>query len=248
MQDSSSEQLASKTDAVEGGTVAETVRSRLPIIAPSMLKCDFSALGDEVTALERAGDTYLHWDVMDGQFVPNLSYGEMVFAPLRSDTQPGRLFEAHLMIADPVRYLDRYLPLCDSVIVHIETLSDPSVALGQIRDAGVLAGLAINPGTPVDAVKPWLGQADQVLVMSVEPGFGGQTFMPEMLSKVKTLRDWLADDQLIGIDGGIGPETIGEAAAAGCDLFVVGSAIFGTEDYAGAIGSLRETVLSRRSR
>lgn len=217
----------------------ETFGRDLPVIAPSMLKCDFGRLADEIERLEQGGAAVLHWDVMDGHFVPNLSYGAMLIQSVRPLTS--LLFDAHLMISEPERYLDDFVRAgCDSITVHAEVLPKPWHTLQRIRDAGVLAGLAVNPGTPVEQIERALEYCDLVLVMSVEPGFGGQEFMPAVLGKVRHLRRILKPGTLLSIDGGIGPKTIGRAAEAGAQVFVAGSAIFDREDYGSALKELAE--------
>ena len=178
---------------------------------------------------------------MDGHFVPNLSYGAMVIESVRGRTKA--FFDAHLMISDPAKYLDDYVKAgCDAITFHIEAVPQPSDLLKKIRAAGRQAGLAINPGTPVSQVEPFLAECDLVLVMSVEPGFGGQKFMPDMLDKVRTLKSLVSPQTLISIDGGIAEPTIGSAAAAGCQIFVAGSAIFDETDYRAAIEKLTEVA------
>lgn len=201
-----------------------------PLIAPSMLKCDFGNLHREVELLESANVPLLHLDVMDGHFVPNLSYGPMVIKRLRELTELP--FDAHLMISDPERYLDDYIAAgCDSITIHIEAVPEPVALLQRIRDAGVAAGLALNPGTPVEKIAPALESCDLVLVMSVEPGFGGQKFMPSALDKLRELSSMISAETLLSVDGGIGPDTIGSTAQAGAKLFVAGSSIFDASDY-----------------
>lgn len=202
-----------------------------------MLKCDFGNLHREVEWLQSAGAEVLHLDVMDGHFVPNLSYGPMVIARLRELTELP--FDAHLMISDPARYLDEFIRAgCQAITFHVEAVPDCVPLLRRIRDAGCLAGIAVNPSSPVEVIDSALADCDLALVMSVEPGFGGQAFRPECLDKVRKLRERGAE-LLVSIDGGIGPATIGAAAAAGADVFVVGSAIFDEPDYGGALASLR---------
>jgi ribulose-phosphate 3-epimerase len=209
----------------------------LPLIAPSMLKCDFANLQREVALLESAGAKLLHLDVMDGHFVPNLSYGPVVISSLRAVTSLP--FEAHLMISEPGRYLDSYLEAgCNLVTFHIEAVPEPTPLLRRIRQAGAAAGLALNPGTPVRAVQPFIAECDLVLVMSVEPGFGGQRFMPVALEKLQQLAPLMGNDRLLSVDGGIGLETIPQAARAGARQFVVGSAIFEAADYRKAMNNL----------
>jgi ribulose-phosphate 3-epimerase len=218
--------------------VARRLREQAPVIAPSMLKCDFANLQREVALLEQAGASVLHLDVMDGNFVPNLSYGAMVIQSLRSTTRLP--FDAHLMIAHPERYLDDYLSAgCELITVHIEAIPDPRPVLRRIREAGAGAGLALNPGTPLTAIIDHLDDCDLVLVMSVQPGFGGQKFQPVALEKLRELRPLLPTGTLLSVDGGIGPGTIAETSAAGADLFVVGSAIFDTSDYHQSLSELR---------
>lgn len=217
--------------------ILEQLGPRAPLIAPSMLKCDFGNLHREVEMLEAAGAPLLHFDVMDGHFVPNLSYGAMVIAGARPLT--GLLFEAHLMISNPARYVDEYVSAgCQMITFHIEAVPQPVPLLRKIREAGCLAGLSLNPGTPVAAIAEFIPECDNILVMSVEPGFGGQAFMPEVLEKVKEVRRLAGEETLISIDGGIGPQTIAESAEAGARLFVVGSAIFDEPDYRAAIAEL----------
>lgn len=218
------------------------LRERAPVIAPSMLKCDFGNLHREVELLEDAGACVLHLDVMDGHFVPNLSYGPIVIERLRELTELP--FDAHLMISQPDRYLDEYVRAgCQAVTFHVESAADPVALLGRIREADCLAGIALNPDTPTEQVEPLLDHADVVLVMSVEPGFGGQAFQPASLAKLGRLREVAPAEVLLSIDGGIGPDTIEPAAAAGADLFVVGSAIFDTPDYRAAMVDLRSRAL-----
>ncbi|MEW4528264.1 ribulose-phosphate 3-epimerase [Maioricimonas sp. JC845] len=213
------------------------VMRHAPLVAPSMLKCDFGNLHREVELLEAAGAQMLHLDVMDGHFVPNLSYGPMVIERMRSLTD--LTFDAHLMISEPARYLDEYIRAgCDWITFHAEAVDDPLPLLERIRDAGRLAGLAFNPGTPVSDIERALPACDLVLVMSVEPGFGGQAFNPIALEKVRQVRQLAGTGQLISIDGGIGPSTIADAASAGANVFVVGSAIFDEPDYGAAIADL----------
>lgn len=203
-----------------------------------MLKCDFGNLSREVALLEQAGAEILHLDVMDGHFVPNLSYGPMVIASLRKLTDLP--FDAHLMIDNPAESVDEYVAAgCQAITVHAEAVARPQDLLGRIRQAGCLAGLAINPATPPSVVKGVFEECDLLLVMSVEPGFGGQAFKSDVLAKVRELRQMANSHTLISIDGGVGPSTIGACAQAGVNLFVVGSAIFDEPDYGSAIAALR---------
>jgi ribulose-phosphate 3-epimerase len=201
--------------------VLSRLRQAAPLIAPSMLKCDFGNLHREVQLLESGGAEVLHLDVMDGHFVPNLSYGPMVIKSLRALTSLP--FDAHLMISEPEKYLDEYLDAgCDLITIHLEAVPEPGRLLEKIR-------------TPVSAARPWLELCDLVLVMSVQPGFGGQKFMPVALEKLAELRELVSEQTLLSVDGGIGPQTIAATAQSGATCFVTGSAIFDTDDYGGAI-------------
>ena len=211
--------------------------ARAPLIAPSMLKCDFGNLRREVELLESAGVELLHLDVMDGHFVPNLTYGPVVIERLRQITPLA--LDAHLMISEPERYLDDFLQAgCDAITFHIEAVPEPVSLLRRIRSSEAVAGISLNPGTPVSAIERALPECDLVLVMSVEPGFGGQEFQPAAIEKVRQLHELVSDQTLIAIDGGIGPETIPSCAAAGVNIYVVGSAIFDSSDYKTAIDQM----------
>jgi ribulose-phosphate 3-epimerase len=228
---------------MNGPSVVQRLLDKTPLIAPSMLKCDFANLHREVALLERAEAPLLHFDVMDGHFVPNLSYGAMLIRSLRSLTDIP--FEAHLMISEPDRYLPDFLDAgCDLVTFHIEAVPDPLPLLRRIRKAGAAAGLALNPGTPVEAIEPVLAECDLVLVMSVQPGFGGQAFLPAALDKLRHLKRLIGPETLLSVDGGIGPDTISSTADAGACHFVVGSAIFDTADYREAIERLQLAAAS----
>lgn len=214
-----------------------------PAIAPSMLKCRFGRLDEDMAALAAGGAPVLHWDVMDGHFVPNLSYGALVIESLRS--QSDLYFDAHLMISEPERYIDDYLRAgCDAITFHIEAVPSPQKLIDHIRQAGRQAGLALNPKTPVERVLPYVDSLDLLLVMSVEPGFGGQKFQPEVLEKARTLARAKPATCRLSIDGGIGKSTIAQAAAAGVDLFVCGSSVFDEADYASAIHQLHHLAAS----
>lgn len=219
------------------------LRPRSPIIAPSMLKCDFGNLDAEIQQLEQAGARLLHLDVMDGHFVPNLSYGAVVIERIRERTE--LILDAHLMIADPEKYLEEFLSAgCDWITIHIEAVPSPEKLLERIRGAGRLAGIAISPKTPVSEIEKLRGLVDLVLIMSVEPGFGGQKFMPGVIPKVSAVRQYFGSETLISIDGGIGPATIPEVSREGVDVYVAGSAIFGTSDYAAAIHEMTDVARS----
>jgi len=219
------------------------LRKHRPVIAPSMLKCDFGRLDQEAKRLDAAGLPVYHLDVMDGHFVPNLSYGAMVIQRLRELTTTP--FDAHLMISDPQCYLDDYIKAgCEAITFHIEAVPEPTELLQAIRKQDVVSGLAINPATPMEAVEPYLDRCDMLLVMSVNPGFGGQKFMPEVLPKIERARSLAGERLLISVDGGVASGTIGLCAAAGADLFVAGSSIFDFEDYQQAGKLLSQEALA----
>ena len=212
-----------------------------PLITPSLLDCDFARVGEEIAAFERAGVVALHLDVMDGHFVPNLSYGPPVIADWRPVTDLP--FEAHLMIAEPARYLDAFVEAgADSILFHIEAVPEPLELLQSIREHGCRAGLVLNPPTPWSAVEPFLDQVDSVLVMSVMPGFGGQSFQDEVLEKVAALRS-SRPTLRIAMDGGINARTADRATGAGATQLIVGSASYRTDgNYAAALGAVAEAA------
>lgn len=212
-------------------------------IAPSLLAADFTCLRTEVERAEAGGADLLHLDVMDGHFVPNITFGPIVVKAVRKLTQ--LKLDVHLMIKQPARYLEDFAADgADSITVHAEVCPDLPGIIGQIRTQQVCVGVSLNPGTPVDVLKPVLEQLDLVLVMSVNPGFGGQTFIPSCLEKIRQLRQWIDQAGLkteIEIDGGIWPQTASEAKQAGVDILVAGSAIFGSGDVAENIRALRNS-------
>jgi ribulose-phosphate 3-epimerase len=207
-------------------------------IAPSLLSADFAHLADQIKLVERAGADLLHLDVMDGHFVPNLTIGPPVVKSIRAVTKLP--FDVHLMITDPLEYAPRFAQAgADSITFHVEAMPDAKAAARQIASLGVSVGVSINPETPAESIFDVLEDVDLVLVMSVHPGFGGQEFMPEVLEKVKALRQRMRPDQWLQIDGGIDPRTIGQASAAGANCFVAGVAIFRADDSPAEIRKLR---------
>jgi ribulose-phosphate 3-epimerase len=219
------------------------LRKHSPVIAPSMLKCDFGNLQNEVERIDAAGLPLYHLDVMDGNFVPNLSYGPMVIERLRKLTETP--FDAHLMITDPAKYLDEYVKAgCEAITFHLEAVPDPTELLQAIRQQDVVSGLAINPGTPIEAAEPFLEYCDLLLIMSVNPGFGGQKFIPDVLPKMQRARQIAGKRLLISVDGGVAAGTIGQCASAGAEIFVAGSSIFDHADYRRAGDVLSSEALS----
>ena len=210
-------------------------------ISPSVLAADFGRLADELRDIDKAGAELVHLDVMDGVFVPNISFGLPVIEALRPVTE--RIFDVHLMIVEPERYVERFVKAgADIVTVHYEATKDPTSVLQQIRSAGAKAALSIKPATPSEAVFPYLSLCDMVLVMSVEPGFGGQSFLPETPEKIRALRaeiDRLGLPVQIEVDGGINEKTAPLCIGAGADILVAGSAVFGSADRRAKIDALR---------
>jgi ribulose-phosphate 3-epimerase len=221
-------------------TTAETV------IAPSILACDFGRLAEEIQAVTEAGADWIHIDVMDGHFVPNITIGPRIVEAVRDATRLP--LDVHLMIEQPERYIEVYVKSGATIVgIHAEACPHLHRTVAQIREAGARASVTINPGTPASALEPVLADVDQVLVMTVNPGFGGQRFIPGALTKVEILRGWIRDRGLavtLEVDGGITEDTIGSAARAGANAFVAGTAIFAAPDYREAIRALRQAASS----
>jgi ribulose-phosphate 3-epimerase len=214
-------------------------------IIPSVLAADFARLGEQIAQVEQGGATMLHLDVMDGHFVPNLTIGPPVVASVRKITQ--LTLDVHLMITDPDKYAPVFIEAgADQVLVHQEACKHLDGTLREIQRAGARAGVVINPATPVSMIEEVLGLADYVLVMSVNPGFGGQQFIPYTIEKVRRLDAIRRDRRLafpIEIDGGISKDNVGDAVRAGCDWIVTGSSVFHTPDPAAAMAELRQAAM-----
>ena len=215
------------------------LRQSVPLILPSLLLCDFGNLEREVQRLESAGVRALHLDVMDGNFVPNLTYGLPIVAALRRLTNMP--LDVHLMISEPHRFVQQFYDAgADIITFHVEAVADPRPLLEQIRQLEAGAGIAVNPDTPLSAIDSCYDLCDLVLVMSVPAGFGGQAFHEVALDKLRRVREAAGDDVLLEVDGGVNQKTIQRCADAGAQLFVVGSAIFGHDDYSGVVRELTD--------
>lgn len=226
---------------MSGPMTAEELRARTVsngvAIAPSLLACDFGRLAEEVAAVEAAGAKVLHLDIMDGHFVPNLSFGVPVVEAIRKCTDLP--LDVHLMLDNPGDYVEPFRKAgADVLTVHAEVLEDPRPLLDKIRALGASAGLSLNPPMPVEQIDSFVDACDLILVMSVMPGFGGQKFDPVALEKLAWLRDHPKRTAVLEVDGGVNAETIGDCAAAGAELLVAGTAVFGAEDYSQRIDEL----------
>jgi ribulose-phosphate 3-epimerase len=230
--------MAAASDPTSPGT------DRSIKIAPSILASDFARLGEEVKAVEEAGADWIHVDVMDGMFVPNITLGPQIVEAVRKSTSLP--LDVHLMIEKPERYVPDFISAgANTVGVHIETCPHIHRNVAQIREAGARACVVLNPSTSPLLIEPVLEHVDQILVMTVNPGFGGQKFIESAMSTVSTIRRWVIERGLdvdIEVDGGIGTETVGRAAKAGANVFVAGSAVYGAPNYADAIEAIRNNA------
>ena len=221
------------------------LHAAVPLVGPSLLACDFANLEREVRRLEEAGARILHLDVMDGHFVPNISFGLPIVEAVRRVTDLP--LDVHLMISQPGRYLGQFREAgADLLTIHIEAVPEPQPLLEQIRSLGAAAGITLNPPTPLSDIEGYLDFCDFVLVMSVMPGFGGQQFDSVALEKLRRLRALAGTEKLLSVDGGVNVDTIGACAAAGADLFVVGSSLFSQDDYGRYIAELTDLARSEK--
>jgi len=214
----------------------------MKIIAPSILSADFTRLGEEIRAVEAAGADWIHFDVMDGRFVPNITIGPMIVQAVKRVTRLP--VDVHLMIVEPERYIEDFARAgADLIAVHVETGGHLNRTIQQIKDCGAKAGVALNPSTPLESLEWVLEYLDLVVIMSVNPGFGGQKFIPNALERIRALKAMIQAKQsaaLIEVDGGINAGTVAAVAAAGADVLVAGSAVFGSRDYRATIAELKK--------
>ncbi|WP_022852400.1 ribulose-phosphate 3-epimerase [Thermodesulfatator atlanticus] len=218
-------------------------------IAPSILSADFGKLAEEVAAVTQAGADVIHIDVMDGHFVPNITFGPVVIKSIREASPLP--FDVHLMISNPDAYLEAFAEAgADWISVHVEAVTHLHRTISRIKELGKKAGVVLNPATPLESIDYILEDVDFVLIMSVNPGFGGQSFIPSALRKIRTLKETIKARGLnipIQVDGGVNLNTITEVVRAGADIVVAGSAIFGTEDYQATIKAFRQKIIETLS-
>ncbi|MDD5010656.1 MAG: ribulose-phosphate 3-epimerase [Phycisphaerae bacterium] len=213
-------------------------------IAPSILSADFAHLADEIAQVEKTNIKMLHLDVMDGHFVPNISIGPVVIAKIRKCSN--LFFDSHLMISEPERYADDFIKAgVNNITFHIEVVPNPKDFINKLRDKGVSAGLCLNPETPVSAIEKYAPLADMILVMTVHPGFGGQSFIKEAAEKIKPIREIVGPNIRVEVDGGIDAETAPLVTGLGADTLVAGNAIFGKPDRAQAIEAIRKACMNK---
>lgn len=208
----------------------------MEILSPSLLSADFTQLGNQLSLLESVGVPYIHLDIMDGVFVPNITMGQPVLKSIRKATK--LFFDVHLMIVEPEKYIQDFRDAgADSICFHVEATKNPAAVIKAIQESGAKAAISLKPATPIESLLPYINQVDMVLVMTVEPGFGGQSFRQEQLEKVKTLAKWKKEKNLsydIQVDGGISMKNIREVLEAGANVIVAGSAVLGQPDVAKA--------------